>query len=77
MAIHIKSPNPDEVWEKWKLKAARSQKLEKYYGIKGAVFNLESITAAEFVKDVNKGAIFYLEKSHDIQVSTKKNNYRI
>ena len=72
MAIHIKSPNPDEVWEKWKLKAARSQKLEKYYGIKGAVFNLESITAAEFVKDVNKGAIFYLEKSHDIQVSTKK-----
>lgn len=72
MAIKIKSPNSDDVWEKWKKRAERSQNLEKHYKVKGAAFTLDSITAAEYVKNVNKGAIFFFEESHDIQPSSQK-----
>lgn len=72
MAIKIKSPNSDEIWEKWKQSAVKSQNLEKHYGIKGAQFSLENITAAEFVKNVEKGVIFYYEESEDIQPSRSK-----
>ena len=50
MGITIKSANPDDIWESWKRKASKSQKLEKHYGTKGAVFNLEQVTATEIVK---------------------------
>ncbi len=66
--IVIKSPNSDEVWSSWKRKASKSQNLEKHYGIKGAVFNLDNITAAEFVKGVNKAAIIYFEKNYEVKV---------
>ena len=70
--ISIKSANPDVIWEKWKQKSAKTQKLEKYYGVKGAVFKLDNITAAEFVKGVEKATIIYLEKSLDIEPSKEK-----
>ncbi|MHA1646276.1 MAG: hypothetical protein ACTSVL_01785 [Promethearchaeota archaeon] len=70
--ISIKSANPDVIWEKWKQKNAKKQKLEKHYGVKGAVFKLENITAAEFVKGVEKAIVIYLEKSLDIEPSKEK-----
>ena len=62
MGITIKSANPDDIWESWKRKASKTQKLEKHYGTKGAVFNLDQVTATEFVKNVSKAAIIYFEK---------------
>ncbi|QEE17415.1 hypothetical protein DSAG12_03252 [Promethearchaeum syntrophicum] len=70
--ISIKSANPDVIWEKWKQKNAKKQNLEKYYGVKGAVFKLENITAAEYVKGVEKATVIYLEKSIDIEPSREK-----
>ena len=67
MVVKIKSPNLDDVWDRWKKKSAKSQKLEKHYGVKGASFNLDNITAAEFVTGVTKGAIIYLEKSYSVK----------
>jgi len=70
--ISIKSANPDVIWEKWKQKNAKTQKLEKHYGVKGAVFKLDNITAAEYVKGVEKAIVIYLEKSLDIEPSREK-----
>ncbi len=70
--ISIKSANPDVIWENWKQKNAKAQKLEKHYGVKGAVFKLDNITAAEFVKSVEKAIVIYLEKSIDIEPSKEK-----
>jgi hypothetical protein len=72
MGITIKSANPDDIWESWKQKASKSQKLEKHYGVKGAVFRLEQVTATEFVKGVSKAAIIYFEKSFDIKPDKTK-----
>ncbi|WP_371805288.1 hypothetical protein [Candidatus Lokiarchaeum ossiferum] len=66
--VTIKSANPDDIWDRWKKKAVKSQKLEKHYGVKGAVFNLDNITAAEFVKGVTKAAIVFFEKSYEVKV---------
>ncbi len=70
--ISIKSANPDVIWEKWKQKNVKKQKLEKHYSVKGAVFKLENITAAEYVKGVEKAIVIYLEKSLDIEPSKEK-----
>ena len=72
MSIRIKSPNPDAVWDRWKQKNSKKENLEKHYKIKGTIFNLESITAAEYVKDVAKGVVFYFEKSQNVGPSDKK-----
>jgi len=80
MSIRIKSPNPDEIWEKWKQKALKTQKkqLEKVYKIKGAVFSIENIAAAEYVKNVNKEAAIYFEKSIKIEpTKLKPQEYQI
>ena len=68
MGITIKSANPDDIWESWKRKASKTQKLEKHYGTKGAVFNLDQVTATEFVKNVSKAAIIYFEKRIPIDI---------
>ncbi len=70
--VTIKSANPDEIWDKWKKKSVRSQKLEKHYGVKGAVFSIDNITAAEFVKGVNKAAILFFEKSYEVKAEKTK-----
>lgn len=74
MPVIIKSANPDEIWELWKRKSAKSQKLEKNYGVKGAVFNLDQVTATEFVKGVSKAAIIYFEKSYEVKPDKSKPN---
>lgn len=72
MPVTIKSPNSDDVWANWKSKASKSQKLEKHYGIKGAVFKLDDITAAEYIKNVTKAAIVYFEKRYEVKASNAK-----
>ncbi|MFX1499594.1 MAG: zinc finger-like domain-containing protein [Promethearchaeota archaeon] len=61
MSVRIKTPNLDEIFEKWKQKAARTdkKKMEKQFGTKGAVFSLDAISAAEYVKDTMKEAAIY------------------
>ncbi|MFW9988805.1 MAG: hypothetical protein ACFFC3_09135 [Candidatus Odinarchaeota archaeon] len=61
MSIRIKTPNLDEIFEKWKQKAVRTdkKKMEKQFGTKGAVFSLDAISAAEYVKDTMKEAAIY------------------
>ncbi|MFX1277548.1 MAG: zinc finger-like domain-containing protein [Promethearchaeota archaeon] len=61
MSVRIKTPNLDEIFEKWKQKAVRTdrKKMEKQFGTKGAVFSLDAISAAEYVKDTMKEAAIY------------------
>ena len=61
MSVRIKTPNLDDIFEKWKQRAARAdrKKMEKQFGTKGAVFSLDAISAAEYVKDTMKEAAIY------------------
>ncbi len=61
MSVRIKTPNLDEIFEKWKQKAVRTdkKKMEKQFGTKGAVFSLDAVSAAEYVKDTMKEAAIY------------------
>lgn len=61
MSIRIKTPPLDQVFEKWKQKAVRTdrKKMEKEFGTKGAVFSLDAVSAAEYVKDTMKEAAIY------------------
>ncbi|MHA1340858.1 MAG: DnaJ-like cysteine-rich domain-containing protein [Promethearchaeota archaeon] len=74
MSVRIKSPNPDDIWDKWKQKTLRTQKkkIEKAYRVKGAVFSIENIGAAEYVKNVAKEAAIYFEKSLKIDAPKVK-----
>ena len=71
----IKTPNLDEIFEKWKQTAYRKdrKKIEKQFGTKGAVFSLDAISAAEYVKDTLKEAAIYFAIKQDLgAVSDKK-----
>jgi len=59
--IRIKTPNLDEIFEKWKQRAVRQdkKKMEKQFGTKGAIFSLDAVSAAEYVKDTQKEAAIY------------------
>ncbi|TES95643.1 MAG: hypothetical protein E3J90_09305 [Promethearchaeota archaeon] len=59
--IKIKTPNLDDIFEKWKQRSVRQdkKKMEKQFGTKGAVFSLDAISAAEYVKDTEKQAAIY------------------
>ncbi|MFX1572052.1 MAG: zinc finger-like domain-containing protein [Promethearchaeota archaeon] len=59
--VRIKTPNLDDIWLRWKQKVARTdrKKMEKEFGTKGAVFSLDAISAAEYVKDTTKEAAIY------------------
>lgn len=74
--IIIKSPNPDVIWSSWKQKAARSNNLDKHYKTKGVVFSLDNITAAEYVKAVNKEAIIFYEEIYEATASTANKKIR-
>jgi hypothetical protein len=71
-SIIIKSPNSDDIWEKWKQKNIKKEKLAKNFGVKGAQFKLEDVTGTKYVKKVTEAAVIYLEKSKDIQKSKAK-----
>jgi hypothetical protein len=59
--VRIKTPNLDDIFEKWKQTASRTdhKKMEKQFGTKGAIFSLDAISAAEYVKDTLKEAAIY------------------
>ncbi|NVM17511.1 MAG: hypothetical protein HWN80_07330 [Candidatus Lokiarchaeota archaeon] len=59
--VRIKTPNLDEIFEKWKQKSIRKdkKKMEKQFGTKGAIFSLDAVSAAEYVKDTQKEAAIY------------------
>ncbi len=61
MSVRIKTPNLDDIFERWKQSAVRKdrKKMEKEFGTKGAVFSLDAISAAEYVKDTQKEAAIY------------------
>lgn len=74
--IIIKSPNPDVIWSSWKQKASKKINLEKHYKTKGAVFSLDNITAAEYVKAVTKEAIVFYEEIYEVKTSTDKKSIK-
>ncbi|MFX1454887.1 MAG: hypothetical protein ACFFDB_05880 [Promethearchaeota archaeon] len=59
--VRIKTPNLDDIFEKWKQKTSRTnhKKMEKEFGTKGAIFSLDAVSAAEYVKDTMKEAAIY------------------
>ena len=59
--VRIKTPNLDEIFNKWKQKAIKQdrKKMEKEFGTKGAMFSLDAVSAAEYVKDTMKEAAIY------------------
>ena len=47
--VRIKTPNLDEIFEKWKQRSVRKdkKKMEKQFGTKGAIFYLDEIGIAQ------------------------------
>jgi hypothetical protein len=70
MPIKIKSPNADEVWAAWKRKQDRAL-LEKHYKVKNTVFNLDDVTAAEFVAPPLKNALIYFKVKKSVSRSQR------
>ncbi|MHA1733456.1 MAG: hypothetical protein ACTSU5_16025, partial [Promethearchaeota archaeon] len=60
MSIAIKSPNADEIWEKFK-NSKKLDFLKKFWGQKKVQLNKDQITSAEYVKNVTKAAVFYFQ----------------
>lgn len=77
--VRIKTPNLDEVFEKWKQSSFRKdkKKLEKQFGTKGAVFSLDAISAAETVKDTMKEAAIYFSIKKTVAASKEKHEETI
>jgi len=76
MSTRIKTPNLDEIWLKWKQKAARvdRKKMEKQFGTKGAIFSLDAVSAAEYVKDTMKEAAIYFAIKKTLGPAPKEND---
>ena len=76
--VKIKTPNLDEIFEKWKQKSARVKRkeMEKQFGTKGAVFSLDAVSAAEYVMPpALKGAATYFAVQQTVTASkTKEEN---
>jgi hypothetical protein len=75
MSIIIKTPNADAIFARFKQKANRKD-LEDIYGVKKAAFNPDNVTAAEFVKNVQKEAVFYFESELSVKPSGKTETRR-
>ncbi len=70
MAITIKSPNADDVFARY-LRIAPKKDVEKAYAVKGAVFDLDKISAAESVQNTTKGTVFYFLYKTEIKPAAK------
>jgi len=72
--VRIKTPNLDDIFEKWKQSAVRAnkKKMEKEFGTKGAVFSLDAISAAEYVKDTMKEAAIYFAIKQTVEAAKSK-----
>ena len=73
--VRIKTPNLDDIFEKWKNKAGRTQRkqMEKQFSAKGSVFTLDAISAAEYVTPpALKGAAIYFSIKKTVAASKVK-----
>lgn len=73
--VRIKTPNLDDIFEKWKNSAGRTRRkeMEKQFGTKGSVFTLEAISAAEYVNPpALKGAAIYFSIKKTVTASGMK-----
>ncbi|TFG24808.1 MAG: hypothetical protein EU529_03210, partial [Promethearchaeota archaeon] len=73
--VRIKTPNLDDIFERWKDKAGRTQRkqMEKQFGTKGSVFTLDAISAAEYViPPALKGAAIYFSIKKTVAASSVK-----
>lgn len=78
--VYIKTPNLDDIFEKWKQSAVRKdkKKLEKQFGTKGAVFSINNISAAETVKETKKeAAIYFAMKKRVGKIEADKKNTQV
>ncbi len=71
MPITIKSPNADDIFARY-LRIATKKDVEKAYAVKGAAFDFDKISAAENVKNVTKGAVFYFQYKTEIKPAAAK-----
>ncbi|GAB4307308.1 MAG: hypothetical protein Kow0069_04740 [Promethearchaeota archaeon] len=62
MSIKIKTPNADEVFERWKA-STPADVLKKHWAVKKAAFDRAQVTSAEYVKNVVKAAVFFFQAS--------------
>lgn len=67
MVIQIKSPNADEIFDRFK--SQHVELLKKHYSKKNIAFNIDQITSAEFVQDVVKAAVFYFQGKLEIKAA--------
>ena len=77
--VRIKTPNLDEIFEKWKQRSVRKdkKKMEKQFGTKGAIFSLDAVSAAEYVKDTQKEAAIYFAIKKTVGAVTKGTEEKI
>jgi len=65
----VKSPNTDEVFEKW-INKMKAKDLEKKFKIKGVTFHKTNISTAESVQKVEKYTAFYFESEKKVETSS-------
>ncbi|MHA1254557.1 MAG: hypothetical protein ACTSPS_03045 [Promethearchaeota archaeon] len=73
--VRIKTPNLDNIFTKWKERAAKKDKntMERQFGTKGAVFTTDAISAAEYVNPpALKGAAIYFSVKQTVAASNNK-----
>jgi hypothetical protein len=66
----IKSPNADEVFDKW-INKMKAKDLEKKFKVKKVPFQKSNITAAESVQNVEKHTVFYFQSEKKVETSSK------
>ncbi|MEM3511406.1 MAG: hypothetical protein QXW47_09730 [Candidatus Jordarchaeales archaeon] len=73
----LKPPSPDEVFSRW-VNGMRNDELEELFARKDMPFDKSSVSAAEFVKEVDrKIAVFFASKieTGSVEAERKESNY--
>ncbi|NVM54675.1 MAG: hypothetical protein HWN66_13305 [Candidatus Helarchaeota archaeon] len=71
----IKSPNIDDVFEKW-INKTSAKELKKKFEVKGVPFQKNNISAAESVNNVEKFTAFYFQSEKKATAPTGTDEYR-
>ncbi|MGQ4892389.1 MAG: hypothetical protein ACP6IP_07875 [Candidatus Njordarchaeia archaeon] len=72
----IQTPSPDDIFKSWLMKLS-DKKLDKYFKSKNVVADKKTISAAEYVKDVEKYALAVLEITYMGESKTKKKKVKV
>ncbi|NVM28250.1 MAG: hypothetical protein HWN65_05370 [Candidatus Helarchaeota archaeon] len=65
----VKTPNPDDVFDKW-INKMRAKDLEKKFKVKGVPFSKTNISSSESVKEVQKFTAFYFQSEKKVTTPT-------